>query len=77
MAVRLTPAQLDKLQKYAQDGFYPITEGLAVLTNGTVWQIYEVQAYGTLPPQPKECVDIEQEGIRPAAEKLHQLLGCG
>lgn len=68
---------LNELEKYAQEGFYPMTEGLAVLTNGTIWHIYEVQDDGTLPPQPKECVDIEQEGIRRAAEKLHQLLGRG
>ena len=77
LAVRLTAAQLDKLQKYAQEGFYPMTQGLAVLTNGTIWQIYEVQADGTLPQDSKDCVDIEQEGIRRAAEKLQQQLGRG
>ena len=76
LPVRLTVAQLDKLQRYAQ-GHPPMTNGLAVLTNGTVWHIYEVQADGTLPRQPKECVDIEQRGINRAAEKLRQLLGRG
>ena len=52
-----------------------MTEGLAVLTNGARWQIYEVEADGSLPQHPKECVDIEQEGVHRCAEKLHQLLG--
>ena len=74
LPVRLTSAQLDKLQRYAE-GNPRMATGLAVLTNGTIWQIYEVQADGTLPRHPMECVDIEQKGIRGTAEKLQQLLG--
>ena len=74
LPVRLTAAQLDKLQRYAE-GNPRMTEGLAVLTNGIIWQIYEIQSDGALARHPKECVDIEQKGVRRAAERLQQVLG--
>lgn len=71
----LTGTHVNELQNYAQRGFCPMTEGLAVLTNGIIWQIYEVQADGTLPRLPRKCLNIEEKGVRPCAEKLHRLLG--
>ena len=74
LPVSLAAAQLEKLQRYAE-GNPRMTDGLAVLTNGIIWQIYEVQPDGTLTRDPKKCVDIEQESLRRAAEGLHMVLG--
>lgn len=70
LGTRLTDAQLSKLQRYAGESHPPVTEGIAGLTNGTIWKIYEVQTDGTLRHHPEGDIDIEQPGTRRWAEIL-------
>ena len=69
----LTDADIEQLQRYV-NGRPPMTKGIAVLTNGTIWRMYEIQGRRTLRKSHCTEVNIQEWDRRPAAEQLHELL---
>ena len=69
----LTDVHLRQLQRYVN---HPtrMTEGLAVLTNGINWWIYELEGRKTLRGMSRVEVKIGKGNQRRSAEKLHEHL---
>ena len=65
---------LDKLDEYAR-AEPKMTEGLAVLTDGAVWRIYEVRGRGGLARKPSVEVSVLEGNRLAAARALHEWLG--
>ena len=65
---------LDKLDGYSK-AKPRMTEGLAVLTDGAVWRIYEVEGRGRLAGKLATEVNILEGNRLTAARTLHEWLG--
>ena len=70
----LREGHISTLQNYVK-GPPPMAKGVAVLTNGDRWWIYELQGSNALRRAPMVPVRIWDEGARKCAASLHQLLG--
>lgn len=69
----LTPADVGQLQRYVNRPT-PMTVGKAVLTNGVLWEIYELQGRRTLRRMKPVEVSLWKDARRLAAERLHERL---
>ena len=67
---------LDQLEQYATIGPHMVPgDGMAVLTNGNEWRMYDIGDRGVLLRSTVAEVNILEDNRRQAAETLHQLLG--
>ncbi len=65
---------VEKLEQYTKEE-PRMTEGVAVLTNGGEWRLYDVEGRRKLANKPIEIVDIIHSNRREAARTLHRYLG--
>lgn len=73
MDTNLGPRHLAQLQRYSQAS-PSMTQGVAVLTNGGEWRLYEVEGRRSLSNVECEKVNIRSDDLQHIAEVLHSLL---